>query len=320
MPIVTNPTYSPPFIFKNTHINTIYSARLRHTFPLPYVRKRVTMPDDDFVDLDWSEMGSDKLVFCLHGLEGNSRRPYVAGMMKRFNTEGWDAVGMNLRGCSGEDNRYLKGYHSGCSDDLDWVLNTVLVEKKYRQIVLVGFSVGGNIALKYTGEKGRNLPSEISHVIAYSVPCNLESCSLIMETPKNFVYLLQFLITLKQKAKEKAEKFPNQFDLQRVLKAKNFRDFDSAYTAPINGFVDCFDYWTKASSAPLLKNIAVPTLLINALDDTFLAPQCFPTDVANENPNFHLEMPKRGGHLGFMSPDTEGYLWTEHRAWAFVKQ
>ena len=337
MPLIENNTYQPPLLYRYTHFNTIYTALWRPLLDIPYIRERKETPDGDFIDLDWSKVGSDKLLICVHGVEGHARKPYMRGIMHYFNqkqnlslrgtnchcqergrTEGWDTVGLNLRSCSGDDNRLLYGYHSGKSEDLDFVVESILAEKKYKQIAIIGFSVGGNIVFKYAGEKGKLLPSEVTHVMGFSVPCDLTGCSMEIEKPKNWVYLNQFLLSLKPKARKKALLFPDKFDIEKALKSRNFREFDSAYTAPVNGFKDCFDYWEKASCLPLLNNITVPTLLINAKDDTFLSPSCFPYDVAQQNPNFHLEVTARGGHLGFMSPDTEGYLWTEHRAWEFV--
>ena len=334
MPLIENKTYQPPLLYRYTHFNTIYTALWRPLFDLAYERERIDTSDGDFIDLDWSRVGSDKLLICVHGLEGHARKPYVRGIMHYFNQKrskkqakttksntlqvGWDTVGVNLRSCSGEDNRFLYGYHSGKSEDLDFVVETILAEKKYKQIAIIGFSVGGNIVFKYAGEKGKDLPAEVTHVMGFSVPCDLAGCSMEIEKPKNWIYLNQFLMSLKPKARKKAQLFPGSFDIKKALKSRNFREFDSAYTGPVNGFENCFDYWEKSSCLPLLKNITVPTLLINAKDDTFLSPSCFPYEVAQQNPNFHLEVTERGGHLGFMSPDTEGYLWTEHRAWDFV--
>ena len=319
MPIIQNSTYQAPFPFRNTHINTIYTSLMRPTPALPYVRERVTTPEDDFIDLDWLKVGSEKLLICVHGLEGHGRKHYVAWMMKRFNQEKYDAVSMNLRGCSGEDNRFLKGYHSGKSNDLDLIVKRILATEKYKEIVLIGFSVGGNITLKYAGEQGQNIPKEISHIIAISVPCDILASSYEFSKPKNFIYLKQFLISLKQKARKKDKLFPNQFDLESVLKATNFFEFDDAFTAPINGFDNAVDYYSKVRCLNVLDKIKPPTLLVNALDDTFLSPNCFPIELAKKMDNFYLEMPTHGGHLGFMKADTEGYLWTEQRAWGFVE-
>ncbi|NJN34926.1 MAG: alpha/beta fold hydrolase [Saprospiraceae bacterium] len=321
MPIVENSTYRPPLTFKNPHVNTIYAALMRRA-PYPeFKRERIDTPDGDFLDLDWSKTTiiSDKIVICTHGLEGGARKPYMRGMMHRFNLAGFDALGINLRGCSGEDNRFLSGYHSGRSDDLAHVVNYVST-KNYRQIVLIGFSIGGNITLKYVGEMGEKIPQKISHTIAFAVPCDLSACSLEFEKAKNIVYLMNFLKTLREKAFIKARKYPNQVNRAAISRAFTFRAFDDAFTAPVNGYRDAQEYWQKASCLPFLKNIAVPTLLVSAKDDSFLAPSCYPIALAKSKSNFFLEMPEKGGHMGFMSPDTEGYLWSEHRAIDFVNK
>ncbi|MBL7818621.1 MAG: alpha/beta fold hydrolase [Saprospiraceae bacterium] len=323
MPIIDKSTYKPPHYFRNTHLNTLYPAIFRAVKNVDLQRIRINTPDGDFFDADWSyahnsDTPSQRLLVCIHGLEGHARRPYMAGMMKRFNTEGYDAVGLNMRGCSGEDNLLLASYHSGFTKDIAFFVDKIVAEKHYDEIVIVGFSVGGNIVLKYAGEKGKNISPKVKKVIAFSVPCDLESGSIEFEKPHNRFYQWQFLVTLKQKAKAKYKKFPGAFNIEEALKAKFFRQFDDHFTAPVNGFKDAIDYWHKASSLPYLSNICVPTLLVNATNDTFLGKTCFPIDVAEKSSHFYLEMPQSGGHLGFMSPDTEGYLWTENRAIDFV--
>jgi uncharacterized protein len=324
MPIIQNSNYKPSYFFKNNHVNTLYPALFRSAKGVDFQRVRFELLEGDFFDADWSFQDKNpmtqQLVICIHGLEGNARRPYMAGMMRRFNREGFDAVGLNLRGCSGEPNRLLQGYHSGHTADLDFLIATILRENKYTDITLIGFSVGGNIALKYGGEKGDLIDKNIKRIVAFSVPCDLKNCSLELEKPSNWFYQWQFLVTLKQKAKIQNARFPNRFDLAKVLTAKYFRQFDDYYTAVINGFKDAEDYWAKASSQPFLPHIKIPSLLVTALDDSFLADTCYPKEFAASSDLFHLEMPKFGGHLGFMSPDTEGSLWTENRAFEFYLQ
>ena len=324
MPLIQNSTYTPTYFFKNHHFNTLYPALFRAPKGIDFQRIRYEIPEGDFFDADWSFQSvkptSDHLIICIHGLEGNARRPYMVGMMREFNKNGVDAVGLNLRGCSGEPNRLLEGYHSGHTADLDFLINTILQEKKYTDITLLGFSVGGNIALKYGGEKGDLIDKSIRRIIAFSVPCDLKSCSLELEKPQNRFYQWQFLVTLKQKARIQNTRFPNRIDMNKVLTAKYFRQFDDYYTAFINGFKDAEDYWAKASCQLLLPNIKIPSLLVSAVDDCFLADTCYPTDFAASSTIFHLEMPKYGGHLGFMSPNTEGVLWTEKRAIEFYKE
>jgi hypothetical protein len=321
MPFIENATYRVPRLYANSYVNTIYPALFRSNKGVNFQRQREEMPDGDFVDFDWSYAPKGtvtKLLICVHGLEGHARKPYMANMMRRFNTEGYDAVGINMRGCSGEDNRLLQGYHSGRTDDLAYLVNKMAAAKHYTEIVIIGFSVGGNIVLKYAGEQGQQLPDVVKKIVTFSVPCNLAACSFELEKPKNYIYQWQFLVTLKQKARAKFKRFPNSFNLDKVLTAKYFRQFDDYYTAPINGFENAEDYWAKASSLSFLPFIKVPTLLVNAADDSFLEASCYPLDLAHTSPVFHLEIPRKGGHLGFMAADTEGYFWTEHRAWAFV--
>jgi uncharacterized protein len=322
MPLIENSTYAPSYFFKNHHVNTLYPALFRKVKNIDCQRIRYELTDGDFFDADWSFQKkiptTDRLMICIHGLEGNALRPYMLGMMRQFNQEGLDAVGLNLRGCSGEPNRFLKGYHSGHTDDLDYLINLVIKENKYTDITLVGFSVGGNIALKYGGEKGELLPKSIRRIIAFSVPCDLKNCSMELEKPENWFYQWQFLVTLKQKAKIQNARFPNKINMDKILSAKYFRQFDDYYTAPINGFEDAEDYWQHASCQSHLPNIKVPSLLVSALDDCFLADTCYPFEFAASSDLFHFETPKFGGHLGFMSPDTEGVLWTERRAIQFL--
>jgi uncharacterized protein len=324
MPLIQNSSYKPSYFFKNHHVNTLYPALFRTLKDVDCQRVRYELPEGDFFDADWSFQNinpeTKHLIICIHGLEGNALRPYMKGMMRRFNREGVDAVGLNLRGCSGEPNRLLQGYHSGHTADLSFLIETIIRENKYTDISLIGFSVGGNIALKYGGEKADLLPKPIKRIIAFSVPCDLKNCSLELEKPTNWFYQWQFLLTLKQKAKIQNARFPNRFNLDKVLTAKYFRQFDDYYTSLINGFKDAEDYWAKASSQPFLPHIKIPSLLVTALDDSFLADTCYPTDFAATSDLFHLETPRFGGHLGFMSPDTEGSLWTENRAFEFYQK
>jgi uncharacterized protein len=323
MPIIENSTYQAPRFFRHYHINTIYPALFRSVKGIDFQRIRQELPDGDFIDLDWcfaqNTAPNHRLVICLHGLEGNARRPYMAHIMRRFNLEGVDAVGMNYRGCSGENNRFLRGYHSGWTQDLDFLVNKLTAEGQYTDITLVGFSVGGNIALKYAGEKGEKIPPSVKRLVAFSAPCDLASCSREIAKPHNAFYQWQFLYTLKQKSREKNVLFPNQIDLDKILIAKTFADFDDHFTAPINGYRDAEDYWANASSLPHLPNIKIPALLISAKDDSFLSAKCFPYNLARQHEFLFLETPQYGGHLGFMTTDKQGFLWTEHRAWAFVK-
>lgn len=323
MPIIEHSSYRPPFLFLNRHINTVAHALLRHP-KLSYDRERVITPDDDFVDLDFSRVTSNKtktVVLIVHGLEGSYKSGYVKGMIKAVNELDWDGVVMNFRGCSGEDNNTFGSYHSGQTEDLDFVVRRLKMTHGYDTIYLVSYSLGGNVMLKYLGEKSRS-PLEVNASVAVSVPCDLQACAIQLEKSYNKAYMITFLRSLRQKVKRKCAAYPNhQINLKAALKAKNFAAFDNEFTAPAHGFKDAIDYWTKSSCSQFLEKITSPTLLINALDDPFLTPECFPFDAASKNDKLFLETPKKGGHVGFVSHFLlMGRYWHEQRALEFLQE
>lgn len=318
MPLIEKSTYQPPFIFRNNHLNTIYPSLFRKVKGVEYNRERIETPDDDFIDLDWSTVGSKKLVIVLHGLEGSADRAYVRGVVKRLNDQGWDGLGFNFRGCSGEDNRQARSYHSGETEDLDLIIQKVKKMDVYKQVAIVGFSLGGNVVLKYVGERGANLDSLITHAIGISVPCHLESGSAQLSQWYNKIYMNRFLVTLKEKAEDKRSLIEHLVDFEKIHGSKDFYGFDHHLTAPINGFESAIDYWTKSSSKQFLPNIKIPTLMINAIDDSFLGEESYPRALAKDHPFFFLETPKYGGHVGFAGTDSKGYYWTDNRVVEFL--
>ena len=318
MPYLKTNTYQPNFLFKQRHLNTIYPSIFRRT-KVNYKRERCELPDGDFIDLDWSKVESKKMVMLLHGLEGSSDSSYIKGMIRIFNENGWDGAAMNFRGCSGEPNRLLRTYHSGVTEDLESVLQIIFQNHDYEKIVLAGFSLGGNVVLKYIGEKGIAIDERIKHGIGISVPCDLKGCCLEIHKSHNYIYLNRFLVSLKEKTKTK-KAFANQIDIPKVLASKDFYEFDNYFTAPVFGFKDAEDYWEKSSSKQFLNNIAIPSLLISARDDSFLSESCYPFEEAESNPNFYLSAPNYGGHVGFAQLNRAGNYWTDEQAIQFVEQ
>ena len=193
MPVIEHSSYTPPWFFKNCHFHTMYPSLFRKMMWPTFTRERIDTPDGDFIDLDWSQVGSENLVIAIHGLEGSSRSRYIPGMINAFNRRGWDGVALNLRGCSGEPNRLLRFYHSGATEDIDTVVRHILTHTSYRQLSIVGFSLGGNLTLKYLGEHGASLPSAIINTAAISTPCDLESSSWQLSESSNVLYLKNFL-------------------------------------------------------------------------------------------------------------------------------
>ncbi len=320
MPLIENSSYKAPFIFKNAHINTIYSAFFRKIKNFVTQTEREELPDGDFFDMEWYRQNSKKLVICLHGLESDAKKHYMQGSMKLFAQNGYDAVGMYFRGCSNERNRLLPSYHSGFTNDLDYLVKKITKQKIYTDIILIGNSVGGNIVLKYGGEQGISIAPEIKKIITFSVPIWLNSCNEEIKKWYNRLYLENFMRTLRAKAIEKDKIFPNQLNVKKIKTSKFFEDYDNLFTAPVNGFPDAEAYYAAASCAPFLEKITVPTLLVNALDDTFLSPDSFPRALARHSSTFYLETPAHGGHLGFMPTDKNDFLWTEKRALQFAEE
>ena len=344
MPLITPSTYKPPAHLWNGHLQTIIPALFRKV-AVNYVRERIDTPDDDFLDLDWAaginneecimsneEAISERyplsikhyplkpLIILSHGLEGNSTSTYLAGMVRHLTRSGFDCLAWHYRSCSGELNRQQRFYHIGDTGDLHHVIQHAL-SKGYRTIYLMGFSAGGNVTLKYLGEHGgSNVDPAIKKAVTFSVPLDLNGATRRLERWDSLVYNYRFNRTLKRKVLQKAVLMPGVFQTEAVSKSRSVREFDSLFTAPINGFRDVTDYYTRSSSLQFVPNITVPTLIVNAKNDPFLSPECFPEAMARELPNVWMEFPERGGHCGFASKSSGingGVYWSEERAVAF---
>lgn len=316
----TAPDYHPPRFLKSGHAQTVYPILFRKPRSLPVERSRLELPDGDFLDLDWLTAGHGRLAFLCHGLEGNSRGLHTSNLMAHLFESGWDVAAMNHRGCSGEPNRLPRLYHSGETDDLHAALRAAIDRGGYPVAALVGYSMGGNQILKYLGEDPERVPSQVCAGATLSVPCDLESSAGALARPANRVYMRYFLRTLRRKIAQKKECFPDRFDTKGLASIRTFEEFDERFTAPLHGFAGARDYWRRASARPHLARIRVPCLLVNAVDDPFLAPECFPTREAARNPNLRLEIQRHGGHLGFVTLDGSGVYWSERRVGAFLEE
>ena len=314
MPLLAT-DYTPPFLFKNRHFNTIYSSLFRRIEPVSFKRKRIETSDDDFLDIDFIENGSKKIVILCHGLEGSSDSKYIQATAKLLSKNGYSIAAMNYRFCSGEINRQLITYHSGKTDDLHAVINYVLPH--YDSVYLVGFSLGGNLILKYNGDGLFNLSSKVKASVAISVPVDLKGSSIALQRRENTLYNWHFLRTLSKKMHLKHKQFPDDLEIKSLKLIKNLTDFDEYFTSKINGFKDAQDYYFKASSKQFIPNISKPTLLINAMDDPFLSESCFPVSEAKKNSNFNLMIPHYGGHVGFISKGD--FYWSEHQILNFIE-
>jgi len=310
--------YKPPILFRNGHTQSIYPSLFRHFDIRFYQRERIYTPDEDFLDLDWSPIGSNRLAIISHGLEGSSDRGYAVGMVKALNNNGWETLAWNFRSCSGEINWQLRSYHSGAIDDLELVINHALQNSSYQTVALIGFSMGGNLTLVYLGKRQNEIPSAIKKAVVFSTPCDLKGSAKQLEKWSNTIYMKRFLNLLHQKIKAKMKIMPDKINDHNYDRIKNFRQFDDRYTAPIHGFVNAEDYWQKCSSKQFIPQINIPTLIVNAKNDPFLSESCYPIEEASMNANVTLEIPDHGGHVGFVLFNKEKMFWSEKRAIHFL--
>lgn len=312
-------SYKPLRFLQGQHLETILPNLLRKVKQVTPTAEKIDTPDGDFLQLDWHLKGSSTLAIISHGLEGNSDRPYMKGMAKIFTDNNIDALCWNYRGCGSEMNIKPRLYHSGATTDLDTVVKVAL-DKGYKEIVLIGFSLGGNITLKYAGEQGKNLPSQIKAVIAFSVPLDLAAGGREISKPHNWMYSKRFLRNLKIKIRIKHQQFPEIIKLNGLNEVNNLRDFDDIYTGPIHGFAGADDYYYQCSAIRFLAGINIPSLIVNAKNDPFLPDECYPYKLIEQCPDIIFETPDHGGHVGFVELNSQGYYWSDKRALAFAKQ
>jgi predicted alpha/beta-fold hydrolase len=308
--------YSPPQWLIGGHLQTIIPGLFRK-IDAPYVRERLWLPDGDFLDTDWIRAGYKKIVVISHGLEGDSHRPYMKGMARHLHQQGFDVLAWNFRACSGELNKLPRFYHSGETSDLRYLLQYVQQLKQYEAIYLVGFSLGGNLTLKFLGEN--NFPETLKKAVVFSVPTDLSGASDKLATGISRVYSQRFLNSLSKKIEAKAQLMPQHINAALLPQLRNLRDFDEVYTAPLHGFQSAQHYYDCCNANKFIPEIRVPTLIINALNDPFLSSGCYPFSLVKNHDFVALETPSQGGHCGFVSGKfNHNAYWSERRAAAFL--
>lgn len=297
----------PPWL-PGGHLQTIVPLLRKGAMP-PYRRERIETPDGDFVDLDWLATGPDDapLVVLFHGLEGSSRSHYARSLMRALQAAGWRGVVPHFRGCSGEPNRLLRAYHSGDSDEIDWMLHHLRRRAGAAPLFAAGVSLGGNALLKWLGERADTATTIVDAAISVCAPLDLAIAGHALGRGFNKLYTRHFLKTLVRKAEYKHLRHPGRFDIERARRATTLHAFDDAYTAPVHGFAGADDYWHKASSKPWLAEIRVPTLILNPANDPFVPPAAWPqaTELADA---VRFECPPGGGHAGFLTGSPPGNL------------
>ncbi|MCP4901419.1 MAG: hydrolase [bacterium] len=294
--------FKPAWWLPGPNAQTLGARMLRPQGGLHYRRERWTTPDGDFLDLDFvegKELRSDALVLLLHGLEGSARSGYARQIYHRLKAHGIASVGLNFRSCSGEVNRGARLYHSGETSDLAFVVDRLRRAQPDRRLAAVGMSLGGNVLLKYLGEKGENAGFEAA--AAWSVPFDLAAGARFMERGVPSFYVRRLLRSLKHKVRERADDLGDLIDLERTLRACTFFEFDDAATAPLHGFDGAEDYYRQSSSASFLRKITKPTLVLQSRDDPFLPADAIPEVELKANPVISPVITDRGGHVGHVA-------------------
>lgn len=313
------PAFRPAWWLPGPHAQTIWAALFRAPPPVPLRPERLELPDGDFIDLGWTPEPGPGLVVVLHGLEGSAHSAYTLATLAAVRCYGWQGVLMHFRGCSGMPNRLPRSYHSGETGDLRFLIETLRARHPHLPLCAVGYSLGGNVLLKYLGERGDL--AGLAGAVAVSVPFELDKAARRLEN--GFSRLYQWFLVGKLRAKT-ARKFTTMtsspIDLRRLGALRTFRAFDGAVTAPLHGFDSAEDYYARSSSRQFLRAITTPTLILHASDDPFMTPDAVPTP-AELAPSVHLDLQAHGGHVGFVAGKVPGRprYWLDERIPAFLK-
>jgi predicted alpha/beta-fold hydrolase len=316
------PEFTPPRWLAGAHAQTIYASKLCPQPRVVYRRERWDTPDGDFIEVDFipapEAAGQAPWLVLFHGLEGSSRSHYARTLMQLAGHLGWNGAVPHFRGCGGEANRLARAYHSGDTPEVDWILRRFAARAGSAPVHAAGISLGGNVLMKWLGEQGAGAAGVIDSAVSVCAPVDLAAAGAALERGFSRLYALSFLQTLKDKALEKHRRFPGLFDAGALARARTMRAFDDLFTAPLHGYRNVDDYWTRASCKPVLGAVAVRSLMINALDDPFLPPSALPRQDA-VSPSITLEYPASGGHVGFVGGHPPGHTrWLASRVAHFL--
>ncbi|HMP91162.1 MAG TPA: alpha/beta hydrolase [Kiritimatiellia bacterium] len=317
MPVIEC-AYRAPLLLKNGHTQTVLGA-YKPVARIPYERVRIETPDGDFLDIDQAVplRRERRLVIISYGMEGDSQRRYVRAMVRAMKASGRDVWVWNYRGASGEPNRKVHFYHGGLIDDLGMVILEARIQG-YLFIDLIGFSLGGNLVLNYLGKLGYRVPGEIRSAVCFSVPCDVEDCARQLQRRDNRFYIRRFLQSFRERIRQKMHVMPGRIDDLGFEEITSLEAYDERYTVPHFGFDGVPQFYRWVSSKYTLSGVQRRTLIVNALDDPFLGPDCFPREAAEKNPDLTLEISRHGGHLGFLGWNPVATGWMERRALAFL--
>ena len=313
--------FRPAWWCRGRHAQTVWGAISSPGMRAP--RQRWELPDGDFLDVDETpaELGAPILI-VLHGLESSSRSSQVVALLQAAHRWGWRGVGMNFRSCSGTLNRLRRSYHAGETADLAWVIQRLISEHPGSSVLCAGFSLGGNVLLKYLEEQAGQAPPQLRAAVAISTPFDLAISVRAIEQGFSRVYMRRLLRGLTRKTLAKLARFPDLVNRQALRAVRTVAEFDELVTAPVHGFPSAAAYWAVSSSGTNLSRIARPTLLINAQDDPFFPGEALPRQAITRNPHLTAEFPQAGGHMGFLSGRWPGAAtsWAVERAMHFLRE
>jgi predicted alpha/beta-fold hydrolase len=316
-PTIAAAVFEPAWWCRGPHLQTLWPVLVRRRPRVALRRERLELPDGDFLDLDWTTGDSGPIVLVLHGLEGSSRSHYARGLLHAAHGRGWRGVVMHYRGCSGEPNRLPRSYHSGDTADAAYCLRVLREREPRTPVAIVGYSLGGNVLLKWLGETG-GIPG-VAAAVAVSVPFQLDCCARRLERGFSRLYQRDLVRRLHRKIRRKRALGMLPLRVDDLPRWRTFFEFDQHVTAPLHGFRDADHYYQMASSRQYLGGIRTPTLIIQASDDPFMTRDALP--VSHELPAaVRLELYREGGHVGFVSgkwPWAASY-WLEQRIPAFL--
>lgn len=315
-------TFRAPWWLPGGHLQTIYASLFAPKPRVVYRRERWELADGDFLDLDWVDGAADKpLLVLFHGLEGSSQGHYALALMDALRQKGWSGVAVNFRGCSGTPNRLPRAYHSGDSAEIKMVLNYLKARGGEQTLYATGISLGANALLKWLGESGLEAQQLLAGAAAISAPVDLARAGARLDQGFNrYSYTRHFLHSLRRKTLYKITAHHLPIAAHDLRSAKTLYAFDDLYTAPMHGYRNADDYWQRASSKPWLNSIAVPTLIVHAQNDPFLPASTY-LEETQLSPSITLDLPRDGGHVGFVSGPFPGKLnWLPNRVLNFFQQ
>lgn len=321
--VIVESSFRPAPWLRGPHRQTVFASKFRPSPSVAVDSERMELPDGDFLDLAWlpdaNQPADTPLVVLLHGLTGSIESKYIRGLLQQTAARGWRGLLMHFRGAGPEPNRLARSYHSGDTDDFRVLIHRLHARFPDAQLAAVGYSLGGNVLLKYLGEEAGHTP--LTTGVAVSVPFDLAVCARSINQGLSRAYQRYLIGNMRTEFKRKFTDKEPPFPIANLQQLQTFPAFDDAITAPLNGFNDSADYYARASSGPFLKNIKTPTLVLHSIDDPFMAPAMIPDDNMLSK-SVQLELSRHGGHVGFVAADRwyQPTYWLEQRIPAWLEK